>query len=197
MDQEEQKNADLAEAKATKIGKTWFIKRLGDGYVFACEENEASEIMYNRGNWMRRDFKIIGVSDGKRFQEVIAESGSKANAVLAEVQELEVGLQRYRQTEERMIYTDLIDPNDTSESTKEGRDRLQKLRDIINGYLEKIEAKNEEYKALTTGIRKLAFEEELKIALGHIERPRNKNIITPGATPTERRKIVGKMQGDE
>jgi hypothetical protein len=198
MNEEEQKLADLAEASRvgqTKINKTWFIERTGDKKIFACEENEASEIMYNRGNWMRRDFKIIGVSDGTTYQKVIAESQGKSKDVFAEIQALELELKRYRQLEEKMIFEELVDPNDTDPKTLPQREKLLKLRGIIDGYLKKIEGKNEEYRKLTKGINEVAFQAELEVARGHIERPGNKNILTPGATGEERQKIIKSMKG--
>lgn len=198
MNEEEQKQADLAEASRvgqTKINKTWFIERTGDGKIFACEEKEASEIMYNRTNWMRRDFKIIGVSNGETYQKVIAESKGKSEGVFTEIQTLELELKRYRSLEEKMIFEDLVDPNDEDPKTLPQREKLAKLREIIAGYLKKIEGKNDEYRKLTKGINEVAFQAELEVARGHIERPGNMNIMTPGATGEERQKIIKSMKG--
>ncbi len=194
MDPEQQKSSDLAGAKTT-IGKTWFIERIGDGYIFACEETEAGEIIYNRTNWTRRDYKIIGVSDGTVYKKTLAESKAKSAQILGEIEALEKELTMYRKTEERMVFSDLVDPNDTDPKTLPAREKLQKLRAIIKGYTDKIEAKNTEYTRVTKTILTTAFDAELAVARGHIERPRNMNIITPGATPEERQKIISKMQG--
>jgi hypothetical protein len=63
------------EKKYLQPTKTWFMER-GDGKIFACEEIEAWELLRNKSNWRRNDFKIIGVSDGLIYAQAVNEASN-------------------------------------------------------------------------------------------------------------------------
>lgn len=192
---EDLKNRDLSEAsriKSSKPKETWFIQR-GDGTIFACEEMEAWEILNNRSTWKRHDFKIIGTSSGETYQRVMAESGAKAREIENEMGRLRSEQARYRATEERMMFEDLVDPNDEDPKTEVEREKLKKVKEIINKYDKDLDKLEDEYRKLTTEIGTAAFNAELEVAKLAPRRPTNQAILTPGASPDERARILRAM----
>lgn len=189
---EETKNSDLSPAMIanfTKPKKTWFIERYGDGKIFAMEENEAWRTLTNKSNWARHDFRIIGVSDGTTYAKVINESKQKSQVILKEIQDIEKEANKYRKTEEKFVFEDLLEITDP---------KVKKVRDIINKYDKELEKKNAEYFALTRGVAQTAFEAELAKAKRskNKEFPSNQDIHTPGAQANERRRILREMGHD-
>lgn len=202
---EQFKQQDLspaAIARATKPKKTWFVKR-GDGMIFACEEGEAWALMENRSNWMRRDFRLIGVSDGTTYAKIVKESAGKSATILQEIKLLEKDMDRYRKTEEKMVFEDLIDPEGTDPLYAGDRAKIKRVREIINDLDVKIEKLNDDYKNVTKSVNQTAFDAELAQArantkaTGRIEYPSNQNIITPGASPRERKRVMKAMAQDD
>lgn len=192
---EDLKNRDLSEASIAKYSKpkeTWFIQR-GDGTVFACEEMEAWELLNNRSSWMRHDFKIIGTSDGQTYQRMMREGGTKAQTIEQEMGRLRGEQARYRATEERMMFNDLIDPKDTDPATEADRAKLKKVKEIIADYDKELDKLEVEHKMVTTELGKSAFEAELAAAKLTPRRPTNQSILTPGASPDERARILRAM----
>lgn len=186
---EETKMADLSPnmiAKFTAPKETWFIERYGDKKIFAMEETEAWKTLTNKSNWVRHDFSIVGVSDGKTYAKVVSEAKGKAQKIYAEIEEIEKEANKYRKTEERFVFEDLLEPTD---------EKVKKVRKIINDYDKKLEKKNAEYFALTKNIAKTAFEAELAKAKKNRNKrfPSNQDIFTPGAKPMERSKILRQM----
>ena len=185
-DIEEQKTKDLSPiliAQMTKPHKTWFIERTEDKFIFACEETEAWKTLRNGSNWVRHDFKIIGVSDGTTYANVVNSSKGKSVELRKKIQEVEDEANKYRKTEERFVFDELLEKSDP---------KVLKVREIINGYDIKLNELNSEYMSLTKNIAKTAFEAELKVAIdsGNREFPKNRDIITPGANDDTRAKIM-------
>jgi len=188
---EETKNSDLSPAMVTKMTqpkKTWFIERTGDKFIFACEEEEAWKTLTNRSTWARHDFKIIGVSDGHTYAKIINESKSKAREIHERIVEVEKEVNKYRKTEEKFVFEDLLDTEDP---------KVIKIKGIIRGYDDKLDILNEEYSNMTKNVAKTAFNAELQVAIdsGNKQFPGNHDIITPGASKEERSKILNKMNG--
>ncbi len=189
-------------ARETAPKKTWFIER-GDGLIFACQETEAWGLFENRTNWMRRDFKILGVSDGTTHARVIRESAGNSKQIMEDIKRLETDLARYRKTEERMVFDDLIDPEGTDPAQEVDRAKIKRVRTIIAEYDEKLLKLNEDYKNITKNIVQTAFDAELAVARanqkarGRVEYPTNQNIITPGASPKQRRKVLKAMAQED
>lgn len=159
----------LALANSTKPTKTWFFER-GDGFVFACEEAEAWGIMKNRGEWMRRDFKFLGMSDGTTYFEVLKNAKKEANELSARKTAIARDLSRYLDTRDDLKFKQLKD--DTDEMViKVGQkiDELQKESDIVEN----------ELKNITKNIVDRAFKAELEKARGNMTMPSNADVITP------------------
>lgn len=186
---EQTKNSDLSPAMVAKFTmpkKTWFVERTGDKKIFAMEEVEAWKTLTNQSTWVRHDFRIIGVSDGKTYAKVVAESQGKAKVILGEIRAIEAEANKYRKTEERFVFEDLLEITDP---------KVVKVKQIISQYDKKLETKNAEYFALTKGVAKTAFEAELAKAKKNKNKefPTNQDIFTPGAKPNERNRILRQM----
>lgn len=185
---EETKNADLSPSMVARFlapKKTWFVQRLGDKKVFAMEEIEAWKTLTNRSNWARHDFKIVGVSDGKTYAKIINESKEKSKHILAEIEAIEQEANKYRKTEERFVFDELLEPADP---------KVVKVKKIISEYDGKLEKKNVEYFALTKNVIQTAFDAEFaKAKKNPKEFPSNHDIMTPGAKQSERTKILRNM----
>lgn len=162
-------------AESAKPHKTWFIER-GDGYIFAAREQEAWELLKNRTNWMRRDFKIVGVSDGTTYHKVLRESARELPALQKQSSEIQAEIGEYTKTEHRLKFEDLVDDTD---------ERMVKIKGIKSGLMKKLDGVLKQIQELTTGIEKKAFDAEFEVAKGNIEMPSNHDIITPGGRREE------------
>lgn len=60
--------------KQLSVQETWFFERMVDGFVFACNEIEAWEIMNNANLHKRSHYKMLGVSDGKLYAQALREA---------------------------------------------------------------------------------------------------------------------------
>ena len=172
MPDQETNNQELAKTEGqapTKVGKTWFIKR-GDGFIFACGEQEAWGLFHNRTEWMRRDFKIIGTSDGKTYVRVMKENENTKGNLEAEVRKLSAELTRYLKTYDKFKYDDLLEDDDP---------KVMKAKEITDKLQAELDEKNKELQNITKTIVEKAFNAELEVARGHIEYPTNQDIFTP------------------
>jgi len=202
---EEVKGRDLSQAemeKASQPKKTWFFQR-GDGMVFACEEREAWDVVYNKSTWKRRDFTLLGTSDGTTYHRIVKESMSKAKALEPLIAEKKAELSKYMRAEEKLIMDEAVDmegdPSDkTNEENKTKVLRLRGIMDRLHGELDKLEA---EHKSVASDIVKRATDAELVVAKENMAKngpewpDEDVNIITPDVSPRDRNKILGIMQG--
>ncbi len=180
MDENEHK----AEGQApTKVGKTWFIKR-GDGFIFACEEAEAWGLFHNRSEWMRQDFKIIGVSDGKTYVKMLSQAGSIKVKLQQKVNELSRDLTRYLKTYDKFKYEDLLPDSDP---------KVKKLKKITDDLNRELDVANKELADSQRIIIQKAFDAELKKAKGHIEYPSNHDIFAPAGNKQKILKSLGQL----
>jgi hypothetical protein len=163
----------------TKPTKTWFFQR-GDGYVFACDENEAHGLISNRSNWARNDFRAIGTSNGETYFKVINESKNIKGDLLAELTDHKASLKRFTDTEDRLRFEELL--SDEDEKVK----RVVALRKAL---IEKIDKAQTELANIDANIVEKAFQAELEVArVNGFEPPRNMDIITP--VESDRKKII-------
>ena len=198
--------AMMARARTPK--KTWFFERMGDGMILACEHKEAWQICYNRSSWKRRDFRLLGTSDGKTFQRIVNESIAEAQRIEPQIEKKRAELQRYMQAEENLIMNEAVDmkgdPSDeTNEKNKQKVLRFRKMMDDIHEDLDALEA---EYQEKVSSVVKRATDEELKVARANQKRrladglevdwpDENSNINTPDAQGKRRQKIVSIIEG--
>lgn len=158
----------------TKIGKTWFIQRgENPNDIFACQEQEAWGLFHNRSNWMRRDFKIIGVSNGQTYIKVMNDAGNFKAGLEKKVTELSREITMYGQTYNKLKYEELM--TDKSPKVK----KLKGIMDALNAELDKA---NAELKDIQKTVVEKAFNAELEVARGNIEHPSNHDVITPAGS---------------
>lgn len=195
-------------ARATAPKKTWFFERMGDGKIFACEESEAWQICYNKSTWKRRDFRLVGTSDGTTYNKMVKEMMQEAHQLAPKIEEKKKELQRYMKAEEDLIMNQAVDmegdPSDTvNEENKQKVMRLRKIMDRVHGDLDVMEGR---YKEVTASVVKHATEAEIEVAKANqaarvaqgldVDWPEyNLNIITPAGSSKPRSKIVGILEG--
>lgn len=167
----------------TKVSNTWFFERTGDGYIFACDELEAWNLLNNKSNWARRDFKMLGMSDGKTYVSVLKSSNREKEQLMQERTLLDKDYQRYLQTEERLRFTELKD--DTDEMVIKVKGLIKELGDKIQA----IDAQVNDYNRITV---KKAFDAELEKARGNIVMPSNFDVMTP--IQADREKILANLK---
>jgi hypothetical protein len=207
----EMKNNDLSPAmleRANAPKKTWFFKRLGDGKIFATEEKEAWQIVYNRSTWKRRDFQMLGTSDGTTYNRIIRESMVEAQKLAPEIEKKKVELQKYMASEENLIMNEVVDmEGDPSDSFNEAnKQKVLRLRTIMDRIHKELDSLEERYKTVVKDVVTRATEEEMKIAIENQNKraeqgleldwpDENLNVQTPAGSSKPRAKILGMLQG--
>lgn len=195
-------------ARATAPKKTWFFERMGDGKIFATEESEAWQICYNKSTWKRRDFRLVGTSDGTTYNRIVKESMVEAHQLAPKIEEKKKELLRYQKAEEDLIMNQAVDmegdPSDkVNEENKQKVLRLRTIMDRIHGELDVME---ERYKDITSAVVQRATDAEMEVAKANqakrvaesldVDWPdQNLNIITPAGSSKPRSKIVGILEG--
>lgn len=191
--------------QASKPNKTWFFER-GDGKIFAVEETEAWQICYNRSTWKRRDFRLLGTSDGTTYHRIVRESMAEAKVLEPKMASKKEELERYQKAEENLIVNEAVDmegdPADTfNEENKQKVLRLRKIIDRIHGELDILE---EQYKKVTADIVTQATNAELEVAKANqaqrvaqgldVDWPdQNLNIQTPSGSHKPRNTILKQL----
>lgn len=210
-EKEELRSRDLSPemlARATAPKKTWFFKRMGDGKVFACEEREAWQIVYNRSTWKRRDFQLLGTSDGTTYHRITKESMAEAHQLAPEIDKKKAELQRYMDAEEKLVVDEAVDmegdPSDVvNEANKQKVIRLRNIMDRLHGELDKMEGR---YREVTASVVKRATDAEMEVAIANqkarvaqgldVDWPdESLNIQTPAGSHKPRNKILGILEG--
>lgn len=173
--------------------KTWFFQR-GDGKIFPTYEKEAWEIINNRSEWRRHDFKILGVSDGTTYEKIVKESMIEARKLEPKIEEKKQELRRYQRAEEKIIENEVVDMEDKDDPDNAAHIakimRLRKIMDRIHKELDKLET---EYRNATGDVVRRATDAELEAARGNIVYPQAMNIMTPGVSDAERQRILRTM----
>jgi len=155
----------------TKISKTWFIQRGSNpDDIFACDEQEAWGLFQNRNNWMRRDFKMIGTSDGSTYYKTIQESKSEVLQAQNELSSLSRDIARYLETKDNLKFKELTPDTD---------EKMIRVDTLINELQCKIDSKNEIVRNAQKFVVDKAFKAELEKARGNIEQPKHFDVFTP------------------
>ena len=211
LEKQEMMNNDLSPAaieRATAPKKTWFFERMGDGKVFACEENEAWQICYNKSTWKRRDFRMLGTSDGTTYHRIVKESMVEAREIAPQIEKKKEELQRYMAGEEKLLVDEAVDmEGDPADVANEAnKQKVLRLRAIMNRLHSELDTMEAHYKTLTASVVNRATEAELnqakanqqaRIDQGHeLDWPdESLNIQTPAGSSKPRQKILGMLQG--
>jgi hypothetical protein len=176
---------------------------MGDGMVFACEEKEAWDICFNKSNWKRRDFKLLGTSDGKTYAKITKESMAQARKLEPLIEKKKTELQRYMTAEEKLVVDEAVDmEGDPSDAENEANKRkVERLRGIMDRLHAELDAMEEEYRSLVSNVVKRATDAELAVAKKNFKKygpewpDEAANLITPEASGRQRDKILGIMNG--
>lgn len=169
--------------EATRPKKTWFFKR-GDGKIFAVEEKEAWNLLNQRSDWARKDFEMIGCSDGLTYQKIVRESATIKRELQEKVESEHKTLRAYLSVLEKLKFEDILD--DEHEKVKRAKEQIAKTESVIDKYTAELNDINR------TVVDK-AFQAELEIAKENNELPRNHDVITPGADNSSRGKIMSSL----
>lgn len=185
--------------------KTWFFQR-GHGknaVIIAAEYREAWDICNNRSEWKRRDFTLLGCSDGKKFNEVIKDAQQIASVLLPEIKSLNIRLGKFNTAQERLELEEVVDEDDPDSDPINAANvaKLKRLRKMISETRKKLSEKKDEYKKTVGEVNQRAFDAELKVAKANMKKngpewPSAANVETPGAEGQARNKILKLMNQD-
>jgi len=168
--------------KPTKVSNTWFFER-GDGYIFATDELEAWNLLNNKSNWARSDFKMLGMSDGKTYVDIIKNSNREIDALNQERTMIDRDYQKFLLTEERLRFQELKDETD---------EMVIKVTAILKQLTDKITAIDVQIADFNRTIVKKAFDAELEKARGNMVYPANFDVVTPNQA--DRNKILSNIK---
>jgi len=168
---------------SSKPTKTWFIERVGDGYIFATDERDAWNMLTNKSKWVRHDFKIVGVSDGKTYFKIMGSGKAEMQNLIDKKIQLQTTYQKYSDTEDRLRFKELKDDSD---------EMVQKVTKILMDLSKEIAQIDSDLKNFNQILTNKAFNAELEIARGNIEFPSNHDIITP--VESDRQKILNNLK---
>jgi hypothetical protein len=168
----------------SKPVKTWFIERQNDNFIFATDEHDAWNLLTDKSQWRRHDFKIVGVSDGETYFSIMRNGRNEMGALLQDKSQIQEDMQKYIQTEDRLRFTELR--GDDDEMVVKVKGLLQDLRTKLGEVDKKLANFNK------TLVDK-AFNAELDKARGNIEFPSNHDIMTP--VQSDREKILANLKG--
>lgn len=167
--------------ESSKPAKTWFIER-GDGHIFATDEHDAWNLLTDKSKWRRHDFKIVGVSDGITYFDIMRKGKSEMNSLLEKKAELSNTFQKYSATEDKLRFTDLKDNDDPM---------VMKVMKLLSDLQKEIKEVDEKISNFNKYLVAKAFNAELDKARGNIVFPSNHDIITP--VQGDRDKIIAKL----
>lgn len=164
-------NQNLEGQAPTKVTKTWFIQRGQDPKdVFACDEQDAWGLFHNRTNWMRKDFRIVGVSDGKTYVRVLKENSNLKAELETKVAKLSSDIGRYNRTLDKLKFEDLLTEKD---------EKVSRVTSIVAESQKDLDVANNELANIQKLVVERAFNAELDVARGKIEHPTNHDVFTP------------------
>jgi hypothetical protein len=167
----------------TKVSSTWFFERTGDKYIFACDEQEAWNLLNNKSNWARRDFKMLGMSDGKTYISMLKSANQNALELKQKRDTLALDFDRYSKTEERLRFVELKDDTD---------EMVVKVKGILSNLSKEIQELDDKLSNHNRDTVKKAFEAELNKARGNMVMPQNFDVMTP--VSADREKILSNIK---
>lgn len=192
--------------KASKPKKTWFFERMGDGKIFAAEEREAWQICYNKSTWKRRDFRLLGTSDGTTFHRITKESIIEAQQLEPEINKKKAELEKFMKREEDLILDEVVDmegdPSD--EENERNKQKVLRLRKIIDDLHDTLDKMEDRYRELVADVVSTATEAELEVAKKNQQQridngqeldwpDENLNIQTPAGSHRPRKTILNQL----
>lgn len=157
------------QAPPTKIEKTWFLER-EDNSIIAVGEVEAYSLLHPTQMGAKR-YKIVGVSDGRVYVEVMKNAGKEKSALETRVRTLSTDITRYLNTLDKFKFEELLEDTDP---------KVIRVKEIMSKLQAEIDIANEGLANIQKLVVDKAFNAELVVAKGKIEQPRNFDVFTPG-----------------
>lgn len=158
----------------------WFFKR-GDGFLFQTNEQDAWNILHNPSRWARRDFTLVGHSDGTTYFEVIRNGKKELQDLQNRAIEINKDLTLYNKSFEKFKFEQMLSDDD---------DRVVKAKESIKKLQEEYDEAQEKMSNFNKYLLNKAMEEEFKKAEGNIVAPSNQDIITPEGRREEILKVM-------
>ena len=173
------------QAQPTKVTKTWFIEK-ENGEIFAINEKGAWDLQYNqnRNNLYSRKYKIVGVSDGRTYVDIIKNSQNEKAELERLLSTESDELSRYVNTLDRFKFNELLEDEDP---------KVLRAKELIKKKEENIADINNKLVNIHKIIIEKAFKAELEKARGNIEKPANNDIFTPSSSREVRNKIINSL----
>lgn len=148
--------------------KTWFFTD-SSGRIFPANEKEAFNLLTENSRWRRQDIKMIGMSDGTTYHEVIKGSKARTGELVKLIQEKKETLNKYIQGHDKLLFEQFVSEDDR---------RVLRAKELIKKVEDELEPLEKELKDLRTNIVKMAFDAELEKARGNFVNPRDFTVIT-------------------
>jgi len=162
-------NNEVQQQPPTKVEKTWFMQR-ENGAIIATSENDAYSMLHPT-QFNAKHYKIVGVSDGRTYVDIIKNSAQEKIKLEEKVKTLSMNMTRYLKSLDSFKFEELLD--DTS-------DKVIKVKGIISDLEKEIDSTNSSLANIQKSVVDRAFKAELEIAKGNIEQPRKNNVYCPG-----------------
>jgi hypothetical protein len=163
----------------TKVGKTWFMEK-ENGEVFAIDEAGAWDLLHQNANSMyRRRYKIVGVSDGQTYVQMIKNANNEKATIESQIAEKNRELTRYYETFDKFKFEELLEDTDP---------KVIRVKEITTRLQTELSELNSNFANINKVIVSKAFNAEFEKAKGNIEMPSNCDIITPNQA--DRNKIL-------
>lgn len=148
--------------------KTWFFTD-SSGRVFPANEKEAFNLLTENSRWRRQDIKMIGMSDGTTYHEVIRGSKARTAELGNLIKEKKETLNKYVQGHDKLLFEQFVSEDDP---------RIIRAKELIKKVEDELEPLEKELKDLRTNIVKMAFDAELEKARGNFVNPRDFTVVT-------------------
>lgn len=148
--------------------KTWFFTD-SSGRVFPTNEKEAFNLLTENSRWRRQDIKMIGMSDGTTYHQVIKSAGTRTKELVELIREKKETLNKYVQGHDKLLFEQFVSEDDA---------RIIRAKELIKKVEDELEPLEKELKDLRANIVQKAFDAELEKARGNIVMPRDFTVVT-------------------
>ena len=149
---------------------TWFFTD-SSGRIFPTNEKEAFNLLTEKSKWRRQDIKMIGMSDGKTYYDVIKNAGAEKTALKEKIQQLKEKRNKYIEGHDKLMFEEFVPETDP---------RIVRAKAVIKQVDDEIAPAEKELKTLMDGLIQKAFDSEVEKARGNMVNPRDFTVIGKG-----------------
>jgi hypothetical protein len=150
--------------------KTWFFED-STGRIFPANEKEAFSLLTENSRWRRQDIKMIGMSDGTTYHQMVRDSKAAIPKLREELTKLTEERDKLIRGHDRLMFEEFVDAKDP---------RIVRAKKLIKEADKKIAPLEDELKELRTNIVNKAYAAELEKARGNIVLPRDYTVTAFG-----------------